>query len=216
MQVIVDVPALVGQPQVVVRVPHGVVEDQEVGQQDLVHAPPGLEHMEVVLPALALDVARLARQRRAQRVDVLTARLEHACDRVLGQPVDLELRDEPAQRVGDRHVALRVAEADRTGHEQGALLLPAHRTAPGALYRLGLAQEFVQQEIDAHRIAALGGMSAALESHKARAWDGRVQGIGVCRSDNRVLRAVDDQRRAADGRRELGRPGRGALVDGRR
>ena len=44
---------------------------------------------------------------RARRMDPLAARLEHAGDRVLGQPVDLEVRVQLAQLVGDRHVPLR-------------------------------------------------------------------------------------------------------------
>ena len=54
----------------------------------------------------------------AQRVDVFTSRLEHGRDRMLGQPVDLEVGMELPQLVGDRHVALGVAEPDRGGDVQ--------------------------------------------------------------------------------------------------
>jgi hypothetical protein len=50
-------------------------------------------------------------------VDVFTALMEHPCDRVLGKPFDLEIRNELPQRVGNSNVPLRVAEADRTGDE---------------------------------------------------------------------------------------------------
>ena len=56
VQVVVDLPALVGDPQVVVGLADEVVEDHEVGDQDLVHAPPRLEAVQVVLGRLGLDV----------------------------------------------------------------------------------------------------------------------------------------------------------------
>ena len=47
--------------------------------------------------------------------------LEHGGDRVLREPVDLEVGDELAQLVRDGDVALRVAEPDRRGDVEGAL-----------------------------------------------------------------------------------------------
>ena len=64
---------------------------------------------------------RLVREVRARRVDPLAARLEHRGDRVLREPVDLEVGMQLAQLVGDRDVALRVAEADRRGDVERAL-----------------------------------------------------------------------------------------------
>ena len=46
-------------------------------------------------------------------MDPLAARLEHRRDRVLGEPVDLEVGMELAQFVGNRGVALCVPEPDR-------------------------------------------------------------------------------------------------------
>jgi hypothetical protein len=57
VQVVVQLPGLVPDPEVVVLVAHQVVEDHEVGQQDLVHPADGLEGVQVVLGGLALDVA---------------------------------------------------------------------------------------------------------------------------------------------------------------
>jgi hypothetical protein len=56
VQVVVELPGLVADPEVVRLVAHQVVEDHEVGDQDLVHPPPGLEAVEVVLGRLGLDV----------------------------------------------------------------------------------------------------------------------------------------------------------------
>ena len=45
---------------------------------------------------------------------------QHRGDRVLGEPVDLEVGLELAQLVGDRQVAADVAEADRRGDVEDA------------------------------------------------------------------------------------------------
>ena len=121
MQVVVELPGLVADPEVVLLVADEVVEDHEVREQDLVHAPDGLEAVQVVLRALALDVARLVREERAPRMDALAARLEHLRHRMLGEPVDLEVGMELPELVGDRGVALCVAEADRRGDVERAL-----------------------------------------------------------------------------------------------
>ena len=43
----------------------------------------------------------------------LAARFEHACDGILGEPVDFKLRHERAQFARDRDVSPRVPEPDR-------------------------------------------------------------------------------------------------------
>ena len=78
------------------------------------------KHVQVVLVRLGLDVARLAGELRAGGVDPLAARLEHLGDRVLREPVDLEVGVQLAQLVGDRDVAPRVAEPDRRGDVERA------------------------------------------------------------------------------------------------
>ena len=71
-------------------------------------------------------------------MDALAARLEHGRDRMLREPVDLEVGVQLAQLVGDRRVALRVAEADRRGDVERALAArlaahPARRRGGGAM-----------------------------------------------------------------------------------
>ena len=73
VQVVVELPGLVADPEVVVLLAREVVEDHEVGEQDLVHPPDRLEAVQVVLGGLALDVAGLVRQERARGVDPLAA-----------------------------------------------------------------------------------------------------------------------------------------------
>ena len=74
VQVVVDVPGLVADHEVVVATVHDVVEDHEVGQEDLVHVPPGLEAVQVVLAAFRFEVRRLVGEMLARRVDISPAR----------------------------------------------------------------------------------------------------------------------------------------------
>ena len=161
MQVVVELPGLVADPQVVGLVAHDVAEDHEVGQQDLVHPPPGLKDVELVLARLGGDVARLVGQLRARRVDVLAAGLEDARDRVLREPVDLQVGVQRAQLARDGDVAPGVAEADGRGDEQRA---PAAARSRGARARrrraaVGARGEVVQQLVEAHRVADVGAVA---------------------------------------------------------
>ena len=81
VQVVVELPRLVADPEVVVLLAHEVVEDHVVGEQDLVHPADRLEAVQVVLGRLALDVGRLVGQQRAGGVDALAPGLEHLRDR---------------------------------------------------------------------------------------------------------------------------------------
>ena len=136
VQVVVEFPGLVADPQVVVLFAGEVVEDHEVGEQDLIHPPDGLEGVQVVLGRLGLDVPGLAGQVRAGRVDALAALFQHPGDRMLGEPVDLQVGVQLAQLVRDRRVALGVAEADRRGDVERALAARPAR-APSAGERPG-------------------------------------------------------------------------------
>src|SRR5262245_3471748 len=79
------------------------------------------------------------------------SRLERRRDRMLRAPVDLEVGMELAQRVGDRGVALRVAEADGGGDVEGAL---AARFASGpACRRWRRRNEVAQQQVHLDRVA---------------------------------------------------------------
>ena len=104
------------------------MEDHEVGDEDLVHPADRLEGVEVVAGRLGGEVAdseassALSGWIRSPRC------LEHGRDRVLRQPVDLEVGMQLAQLVGDGDVALGVAEADGGRDVQRA---PAARQRPG-------------------------------------------------------------------------------------
>ena len=117
--VVVDVPGLVADDQVVAALLDDLLEHHEVGHQDLVHPAQRLEAVQVVPAGLGGDVRGLAGQPLAGGVDVLAFGVQHGGHRVLGQPVDLEIGAEPLQFLGDGHVAAGVAEPDRRGQVQG-------------------------------------------------------------------------------------------------
>ena len=75
------------------------------------------------------NVRRLAGELRAGRVDPLAVRREHLGDRMLSEPVDLEIRTQLAQLRGDRDVPARVAETDRRGDVERA---PASASGRGS------------------------------------------------------------------------------------
>ena len=67
--VMVDVPGLVGDHEIVAARLDGILEDHEVRDQHLVHAADRLEGVEIVLAGLQLDVPRLAGKPRTERMD---------------------------------------------------------------------------------------------------------------------------------------------------
>ena len=120
VQEVVEVPRLVAHPRVVGPFLDQVGEHHEVVDEDLVHPPDGLERVQVVLGGFRLDVRRLVRQMRRRGMDVLAAPLQQLGERMLGQPVHLDVRTQLAQLVGDRDVAAGMAKADRRGQVQDA------------------------------------------------------------------------------------------------
>src|SRR5690348_17092810 len=99
-------------------------------------------------------------------VDPLALGLEHAGDRVLGEPVDLQVGMQAAELSGDRSVALRVAEADRgrdvegTGPTVGAI----HRRIAWRAFPLErVLGEVTQREVDLDRLARVREMARAAD-----------------------------------------------------
>jgi hypothetical protein len=118
---VVDIPGFVADHEVVQPLLHDLLEHHEVGHQDLVHPPERLEAVQVVLARLGSHVRRLVGQPGTGRMDPFALRLEHARDRVLGQPVDLELRTEALEFLHHRHVPPSVPEPDRRREVQRPL-----------------------------------------------------------------------------------------------
>ena len=157
--VVVDVPGLVADHDVVVLGLHQVDEGHEVVAHDLVHRAQREERRQVVLAGHLLEVAALVGQALRDRVQAFAFALEVARGRVDGEPVDRQIRLQLAQLARDRQVALHVAEADRAGDEQRPAR-PLHRARPGALARRA-ADEVAQRAVEDHRVARRGDMAAA-------------------------------------------------------
>ena len=191
VEVVVELPRLVADPEVVLLIAHEIVEDHEVREQDLVHPPDRLEAVQVVLGALALDVLRLVREQRARGMDPLPTRLEHGGDRVLREPVELEIGVELSELVRDRDVAPRMAEPDRRGDVEGALAprLAANPAWGGA--RRG--DELAQKEIDRDRVAHVREVPGTFQQRRARLRSARQALTPRVSRGDRVLLAVDHE-----------------------
>jgi hypothetical protein len=134
--------------------------------------------------------------------DALAALFQHPGDRVLGEPVDLQVGVQLAQFVGDRHVPLGVAEADRGGDVQHALAARLAAHPARACARGG--GEVAQQQVDLDRVAHVRAMARALEQHEIAA--GRLgERDPAAGSGDRVFRTLDHQHRAADPAAQLAR-----------
>ena len=199
---VVDVPGLVADHDVVVLVADEVVEHHEVVDQHLVHLPDGLERVQVVLAGLLLHVGRLAGEERRRGVDSLTPFLQHPGDRVLGEPVDLQVGVQLAELVGDRRVTQRMTEPDRRrdverplGTAGGAHPGTRRRCLPGP--RADRVDELFDQPVDDDRIARVGAVPSAADRDELAAGQLREGHAGRVRADAVVV-AVDDEHGRGD------------------
>ena len=203
VQEVVDVPRLVADHQVVAAVGHHLVEDHEVVDEDLVHPADRLERVQVVLAGLVLDVARLVAQPRRRGVDLLAVLREHPGDRVLREPVDLQLRSARPQLRGDRDVPLGVPEPDGRREVQRLRRLVAARThVVLAPRRLEAVDELRDQVVDLHRVARRRAVPGVLEQHQLPAGE-LGQPLAERGRPDAVLGAVhhDDRARHLPGQR---------------
>ncbi len=200
VQVVVELPRLVPDPQVVVGLPHDVVEQHEVGEQDLVHPPPRLEAVQVVLGGLAVDVLHLAGEPGRGRMDPFPSILQHAGHRVLGQPVDLQVGVDRTELVGDGHVPTCVAKPDRRADVERSLrpALPPHPPPLRARRRMDAVDEPADEEVDLDRVASVGKMAGSLQHDQPAPLDGSGQLDAASGAGDAVVRPLDHQRRAPD------------------
>ena len=155
-----------------------------------------VEAVQVVLGRLGLDVPGLVRQLGARRMDPLAARLQHLGHRVLGEPVDLQVRGAAcaARRRSPRPAARGPGRSARRCTAPGAR---APRARVQAEVGRGAVDELAHQQVDPDRIAASGicpepcsvTNSPPVASASAAPW--------ACGTDQ-VPIAVDHERRAAN------------------
>ena len=154
-----------------------------------------------MLAAFKLDVPCFAGQPRAQGMHPLAAGLQQPRDRILRQPVHLQVRMQLAQFARDGDVAAAMAEADRRRKIEGALLacrawqsaLVAGAAMPSLRSRKSLIRVFALCRIAAERVVA-----TAFDRDQFRAGDLGVRGLRARIGLDLVVVAVDEQHRAAD------------------
>ena len=109
----------------------------------------------------------LVGQMRAGGMDALALGLQHPRDRVLGEPVDLQVRVQAAQLAGDRHVALGVAEPDRRGDDRarGDGRRGGRRSGRAVCARRPKASsaEVAQRQVDLDRLAGVREVAGAVD-----------------------------------------------------
>ena len=146
--------------------------------------------------ALVLDVGRLVGQPPRGGVHRLAGGLQHPGHRVLGQPVDLQVRLALPQLAGDGQVATGVAEPDGRREVQGSPGTTSGRhPRAGGGPAVHLVGELLDQVVGAHRLAPLRAVAAAVDEHQRPAGQLGESPPDRCWADL-VLRAVDDEHRA--------------------
>jgi hypothetical protein len=85
---------------------------------------------------------------------MLALALEDPGDRILGQPVDLQIGDERSQLAGDRDVAPRVPQPDRRRDVERSATA-AVRALPGPVSVPAEVREVAQLEVEADGIAGV-------------------------------------------------------------
>ena len=195
VQEVVEVPGLVADPEVVVALADQVVEDHEVGDEDLVHPTDRLERVQVVLARLRLDVAALAGQPRRGRVHPLSRPLQEVGDRRLREPLDLQTRVQLAELVGDRQVTTYVPEADRGREVQRPLTSARGPLASRDRSRPAHAdQGVVEHVVQGDGVAALRPVAGTLERDQGPSGQLGEPRAGLVRDDPVVGPVHDDDR----------------------
>src|SRR5450755_1614300 len=135
-------------------------------------------------------------------MDPLSLDAEERGNRMLGQPVDLQARTQPAQLFGDGLVPAGVAQPDRGGNVQDALrATPAAYPAPRLIRRVASegVNELADEQVDLDGVAGMRRMARSGQLDQPRP---APQGFGQPRAglgpDDGVPGPLDDQARALD------------------
>ena len=207
VEVVVELPRLVADPQVVLLIAHEIVEDHEVREQDLVHPPDRLEAVQVVLGATRSRCG--ATRSRAGRWRGGSARPRDSSTAVTGccaSQSNSRSGCELSELVRDRDVAPCVAEPDRRGDVEGALA-PRLAACPASRRRRGGTMKSRRRRLTLTGSRTCGAVSGTFQN------DELASGLlGKCCATrdrrDRVALAVDHEHgtpnAAAEGARLLG------------
>ena len=170
VQVVVELPRLVADPEVVRLVADDVVEDHEVREQDLVHPADRLEAVQVVAGRLGLRCG--ATRSRARRSPGARARRAPRAPRSPGAARASRSRG----RGGARAARRRSRRPGARGRARSATRCRARAWVASARRRQRRrrrrgAREVTDQEVRDHRVAQLRRVAAALERDQLRGRD---------------------------------------------
>ena len=120
---------------------------------------------------LALDVRRLVGQPPARWVYPLPGIFQRPADRVLGEPVDLNVRLLPPQFLDDGQVPAGVPEPDRRGQVEHPAppVVPPGPGLPNRALRPQAFGELVDEGVTAHRIAGRRHVPGSLQDDQSPA-----------------------------------------------
>ena len=202
---VVEVPALVAHPEIVVVPLHDVGEGHEVGGEDLVHVPERVEGVELVVPRPPFEVGALVEVEPGRRMQALAESLHDAVGGVGGEEVDGDVAVELPELPGHRDVPLDVAEPDGARQpEDPSRRRPARArrrrlTLGRGRDRVGLdgslQQEVPDQPVHLGHVATVEEMPAALEGDQAGTGDRLDHPLGMGVRHDPVLGPVERQRR---------------------
>jgi hypothetical protein len=158
-------------------------------QQDLIHPPDRLEAVQIMLCRFAFNMAGFVGQEPACWMNVFITGLQDCGNRMLGEPIDLKIRMELAQLVGDGDVTLGVAQSNGGGDVEGSLASgpAAHPT----LWGRRRFDEIAKEQVDLDWIAKVGGVARAFQQDQLGAGVLGESDAATYRA-NSVLFTVDD------------------------
>ena len=201
VEVVVDLPGLITDDDVVVLCVQQLAEGEEVARHDLVHRAQREEGLQVVLTRQAFEMPALVGQLFRYGMQPFAFALEIGRRRMDGEPVDLEIAVQGAHLARNGQVPLHVAQADGAGDEERTPLA-RHAAHPGRTRRAG-PDEIAHRAGKGHGVARAHQVPAAAHGEQPCAGHETRDLLALVVRHAHVLVAMDYQRRATDGARLL-------------
>src|SRR5215467_12086030 len=205
---VVEIPALVADPEIVALALHHVGEGHEVRREDLVHVPQRVEGVELVIGRPALEVLALVLEEARSGMQPFPPVADDAVGGVGGEEVDDDLGMPLAEPPGDGEIALDVPEPDRAREpEHAPLALPGGASGrrrrcddpslgggrDGGLGHLATKHEIANEMVDLHGVAAEEAVAAAVEGDETRSGNRRHHLLGMGVRHDLVVRSVQGE-----------------------
>src|SRR5215510_4227334 len=207
---VVEVPALVADPEIVALALHHVGEGHEVRCEDLVHVPQRIEGVELMIGRPALEVLALVLEEARRRVQPLPPMPDDAVGGVRGEEVDDDLGMPLPEPPGDGEIALDVPEPDGAREpEHAPLALRGGASGrgrrrgcddpslgggrDGGLGHLATKHEIADEMVDLHGVPAEETVAAAVEGDETRSGNRRHHLLGMGIRHDLVVRPMQGE-----------------------